>query len=150
VTESSTRFAGHALLALGLLGPIDKEIPPYAPMSDQPSIARGRYLAWGPANCVGCHTRNSPLADFAFSAPAFSGGAPITSEIDPSVVHTPPNLTPALGTGVIADWSEDQFVQRLREGRIHPGSSMPWENYMLLSESDVRSLYRFLHSLEPV
>ncbi|MCP4035608.1 MAG: hypothetical protein GY733_01625, partial [bacterium] len=43
VTASSTRLAGDALLALGLMGPMNREAPPYAPSGPNPSIERGRY-----------------------------------------------------------------------------------------------------------
>jgi mono/diheme cytochrome c family protein len=150
VRESQIRLAGEALLALGLMGPNDRTAPPFVPPMDEPSVARGRYLAEGPANCIGCHTRTNPLADFVFAAPAFSGGIAIASEADRSVKFTPPNLTPEPGTGAIASWSEERFVARLRAGPVHHGSPMPWANYMQMREVDLRSLYRFLRSLEPV
>ena len=52
-------------------------------------------------------------------------------------------------TGVIANLSEDQFVARMRAGRILPGSPMPWQAYARMEEDDLRAIYRFLRSLPP-
>ena len=46
--------------------------------------------------------------------------------------------------------SEDGFVARFRAGRSLAGSKMPWEAFVNLTESDLRSLFRFLQSLPPV
>jgi mono/diheme cytochrome c family protein len=114
------------------------------------SAARGSYLANGPANCAGCHTPMNPLAGFAPSGPAFSGAAEADPDpTDPRYEIVAPNLTPH-STGVLAGWTEDAFVARFRTGRSIEGSSMPWEAFQLLTEGDVRSLYRYLRSLDPV
>ena len=60
-----------------------------------------------------------------------------------------PNLTPDPETGHIIAWDEDTFVQRFRGGRVHAGSTMPWESYQRMTDADIRSLHRFLKSLPP-
>jgi mono/diheme cytochrome c family protein len=125
------------------------EAPPYAPPGEI-SVERGRYLAAGPAFCAGCHTRFDPLQGFAPVGAPLAGGLP---EPDPKRSDheiVPPNLTPDPGTGHITAWSEDQFVARFRAGRLLDSSSMPWENFQRMTDEDVRSIYRFLRSLEPV
>lgn len=115
------------------------------------SALRGRYLAEGPANCVGCHTPHDPLDGFARS------GAPYSGEAEPEVDPTDdtreiiaPNLTPDPATGHITRWTEDAFVARFRAGRLVPGSKMPWEGFARLTENDMRSLYRYLRTVPPV
>ena len=39
---------------------------------------------------------------------------------------------------------------RMRSGRVFKSSIMPWENLGRASESDLRSIYRYLKSLPPV
>jgi mono/diheme cytochrome c family protein len=125
-----------------------------APPADVPageiSVERGRYLAMGPAFCSGCHTPVDPMAGFAPAGPPLSGGAPEPDPVNPGYELVAPNLTPHAGTGHITDWSEDQFVARLRAGRLIATSFMPWEAFQRMTEEDVRSLYRFLRSLEAV
>ncbi len=115
------------------------------------SVARGKYLAEGPAACVGCHTPADPLDGFARSGAVFSGEA----EAEEDQTHSgqeiiAPNLTPDAETGHMASWSEDAFVARFRGGRVVAGSKMPWEAFARLTENDTRSVYRYLRTVPPV
>jgi hypothetical protein len=60
-----------------------------------------------------------------------------------------PNLT-SHSTGMTGKLSEDAFVSRLQGGRAYASSIMPWENFRDISDSDLRSIYRYLKSLPPV
>ena len=46
--------------------------------------------------------------------------------------------------------TEDQFVARFRQGRVLPGSPMPWQGFARLTEEDLRAIYRYLKSVPPV
>ena len=46
--------------------------------------------------------------------------------------------------------TEDQFLGRIKTGRSFISSIMPWENFSRMTESDLRSIYRYLKSLPPV
>ena len=61
-----------------------------------------------------------------------------------------PNLTPDWATGHIVNWTEERFIARFRQGRLIPGSPMPWSSYALMNDDDLRSIYRYLMSLAPV
>jgi hypothetical protein len=50
----------------------------------------------------------------------------------------------------MAGWSEDYFVNRFRQGRVHQGSPMPWGAFSRMHEVELKALYRFFQSLEPV
>lgn len=125
------------------------EAPPYVPPGGI-SVERGRYLALGPAFCSGCHTNMDPLAGFAPIGEPLSGGMIDPDMKNPGYEIVAPNLTPDPRTGHLTSWSEDAFVARFGAGRAIPGSSMPWEAFQRMTEEDVRSIYRFLRSLEPV
>jgi mono/diheme cytochrome c family protein len=114
------------------------------------SVERGRYLADGPAMCAGCHTPTDPMAGFAPTGPAYSGGVPEADAVNAGFEITAPNLTPDPRTGHIARWTEDQFVARFASGRVIDGSIMPWEAFGLMTEEDVRSIYRYLRTIAPV
>ncbi len=132
----------------GILKPRSDTAPPFVAEGGA-SVERGRYLALGPGACGTCHTPTDRL--FRTNGPALSGNTiPQPDERRSGYEFVPPNLTPDSATGHIAAWGEEQFVSRFRQGRIYPGSRMPWEAFQHLTENDVRSLYRYLHSLSPV
>jgi mono/diheme cytochrome c family protein len=112
------------------------------------SVERGRYLADSVALCWGCHTDRSMKTGELLN-PKFSGGKNHPDPFDKSRVWNPPNLTRGKG-GRLALFDEEAFVKRMRAGRALPGSPMPWQNLARWTEDDVRSVYRFLASLDPV
>jgi mono/diheme cytochrome c family protein len=148
VPDNELNLMGKAVMAM-LIGPtFPTGTPPAASPPEGPSLERGSYLANSVANCAGCHSPRN-LGDGSYTGPRFSGG---TMEVDGDPAHffSVPNLTPEPRTGYIASWSEEQFVARFRVGRAHPGSHMPWDAYKRMSDDDLRAIYRYLMSLEPV
>jgi mono/diheme cytochrome c family protein len=142
---------------LGLLGKVVAldlrprlDTPPTHVPEGEISVARGKYLADGPAACAGCHTPADPMSGFARSGALFSGeGEAEADPTNPSQEIIAPNLTPDPETGHIARWSEDAFVARFRAGRIVRGSKMPWEGFARMTENDLRSIYRYLRTVPP-
>ncbi len=120
--------------------------PPYFPLGAT-SVERGRYLAEGPAMCVGCHTPLDPMSGFAPSGPLFSGAGPEPDHAEEGYEIVAPNLTPDLETGHIAKWTEDDFVARFRSGTALAGTKMPWPAFQKMAESDLRSIYRYLKTV---
>lgn len=115
------------------------------------SVERGEYLANGPAHCAGCHTAIDPMDGFATVGPAFSGEpVPEPDPTDPGAEFVVPNITPDPETGIMASWSEDDFVERFQGGRTFEGSKMPWDNFKRMTEDDLRSIYRYLMTVPPV
>lgn len=128
---------------------VPRDIPAPAPVSgDEVSVARGEYLAAGPAMCFGCHSPLDPMQGFALAGPAYSGAEAEPDPTDAAYVIAPPNITSA---GYLAELSEDGFVLRLKAGRaeVMKGSKMPWEAFQRLTENDMRSLYRYLKTVPP-
>lgn len=138
-----------AKLLASKFGPNMKEAPRFVPEGGI-SVERGAYLANGPAMCKGCHTPADPMEGFAFSGPPFSGVTEADPDhADPNYVIAVPNLTPDPKTGHIVSWSEDDFVKRFKAGRAIKGSKMPWEAFSGMTDEDLRSLYRYLQTVEP-
>lgn len=106
----------------------------------------GEYLANAVAGCAACHTKRNLLTG-AFESPRFSGG--MTFPLDENRVIVTPNLTPARA-GRITSWTEEQFVGRFGAGVGIPGTHMPWRQYQSMTEDDLRAIYRYLRSLEPI
>lgn len=124
---------------------------PYVPPSDAPSVARGEYVANGPALCFWCHTPTDPTQGFAEVGARFSGGAePEPDVLDDKYEVLPPNLTPDPETGALANYDEQGFIDRVRKiGAISRGSAMPWDNFKQMTDSDLKSIFAYLRSLPP-
>lgn len=141
-----------AKLVMKKLDPAKKEpIPKWVPEDSVPSVARGEYLANGPAMCFGCHSVADPMNGFAIVGPRFQGGGQADPDmVEPAFEIIPPNLTPDEATGHIVKWTEEDFLKRFRGGIAFKGSPMPWENYARMTDADVKSLYMYLKGLAPV
>ena len=111
-------------------------------------IARGRYIAWGPAHCVRCHSE---------LIPDVPGGHPKPGRelagLRNANGRVYPNLTPDVETGA-GSWTDEQFVRAIRQGIAHDGRQlsppMPWNLLSVLSDEDVKSIVVYLRSIPPV
>ncbi|MCK6528432.1 cytochrome c [Myxococcota bacterium] len=151
VRQGSWSFLTRAFLRLGLFGlePRPLEGPAHVPPGDEPSVERGKYLADHVAFCQGCHSPVD-MATFRVTGPPYSGGNVEPSHgADTEFEYAPTNLTPS-PTGYVGKVDEDAFVARLRGGRQHLTSIMPWENFGTMTDADLRSIYRYLKTVPPV
>ena len=139
-----------ALMRPAAFQPVLDHSPPASAPPQEATIERGRYLANDVANCMACHSPLDP-ATGELTGPAFSGNATgEPSMVDPSVILRMPNLTPH-PTGVLARFpEEDAWIGRFRVGRVVQESIMPWGPYTRMSDEDLRAIYRYLNSLDPV
>ena len=138
---------GKAVMAFAI-APIGPTVEPLRESPVGVTVERGAYLVGAVAECADCHTERSMVSG-AFTGARLAGGVPMESD-SPNVELVPPNLTPELKTGRIAAWTEDQFVARFRQGRIIPGSPMPWNAFARMSDDDLRAIYRYLRTVPPV
>jgi mono/diheme cytochrome c family protein len=130
-----------------------KPYGPKAPPSDsfppEVSAQYGAYLANTACGCRSCHTARN-LKTGEYLSPFFAGGLAFHSRLRPGYVYVSPNLTPDTATGHIAAWSEEKFLHRFREGLLIADDPMPWGSYVRMDENDIRALYRYFRSLNPV
>lgn len=148
--DTELSFLGKAISAFGLIDPEGPATTPPAWVQIDTSIAYGEYVANSVANCRGCHTMRD-LKTGAYTGVPFAGGMSMGS--DPMIEglsFVSPNITPHLTDGVMAQWSETTFIKRFQAGRIYNGSPMPWGAYARMTEMDLKALYRYLQSLDPV
>ena len=149
VPEHDLNVLGKAVMTF-LIRPIGPEgTPPVASPAPAPTVERGEYLANSVGECAMCHTKRSPVDGSAVGAP-FSGGSEMAMDGDPSRFFVTPNLTPDPKTGHITSWTEEQFLARVRAGRLIEGSHMPWPLFARMSDDDIRAVYRYLRTLPPV
>jgi mono/diheme cytochrome c family protein len=118
--------------------------------AQEPTVARGEYIARSVANCGGCHTSFNEVTGTPI-APTFSGGnlmEPSAQEgADPSLWFKPPNITPHEGSALMKFPDRATFVARFKVGgRHYDGSPMPWEAFSRMAPEDIGALYEFLHA----
>jgi mono/diheme cytochrome c family protein len=116
--------------------------------SDSAIIARGRYLALGPAHCAHCH---SPFKDYMKvdrgEESSLSGGFNFVLPI--GTVYAP-NITPDEETG-IGKLTDQELARSLRYGVRHDGKALiDFMPFYDISDSDLIALISFLRTQEPV
>ena len=140
------------VLSLGLIGligffalawrPATAPIVPPKPDSFAPElVAKGEVLAGG-GFCTDCHT--------AKGGQKFAGGYAMQTPF--GVIYST-NITPDPETG-IGTWSEAAFARSMHEGIARDGSllfpAFPFDHFNKLSDDDVRALYAYFMTREPV
>lgn len=124
------------LMAGGELVPasiVEHDEPHVAAVEHGATVEFGRYLAKG---CIGCHA-----ADYSGSDDGIGDGPPAA------------NITPDRETG-IGSWTYEEFERALRQGTRPDGSAidstMPWPAMSRLTDDEMRGVWMFLQTLEPV
>lgn len=150
VKKSEFTFLGKALLAFGAVKPMGPANTPPASVKIDSSIEYGSYIANSVANCMGCHTERN-LKTGEFTGHGFAGGMYFAPEpFSEGFAFVSPNITPDPETGIMAAWDENTFKHRFHAGRIYTGTPMPWGAFSRLDEMEIKALYKYIQSLEPV
>jgi len=114
------------------------------------SVAYGQYLCESVANCRGCHTERD-LKSGEYIGEPYAGGFKFGPDASTGGwTFVTPNITPDKDNGIITYWDEQQFIDRMRNGRVHQYSPMPWGPFSRLSDSDLKAIYRYLQTVPPV
>jgi len=150
--QHELNFLGKAVHAFVIKPMGDGEVPEAPPVDS--TAAYGKYLAASVANCRGCHTKRDMMTG-AYIGPEYAGAAKFeivdeNGKIVSGKHLVTPNLTPDPETGRMNGWTQKDFIERFRKGRIIPGSPMPWGPFSRMSDLELTALYKFLTSLEPV
>ena len=122
----------------------DAPYPDIKASTDSAVIARGKYLVFGPAHCVSCHTTpNDSLAIVNGEEVAISGGRDFKIEI--GIVYSR-NLTPDDETG-IGKASDAELARVLRFGVTRTGHAIiPFMPYKDMDDRDLTALISYLRS----
>jgi mono/diheme cytochrome c family protein len=140
---------GKVVKATVLAKPVGPASPPPARAPRGASVETGRYLVESVSLCWACHTERSRMTG-ALTGPRFGGTTGFTETDDPEHSWSPPNITADPTTGRLGKMTEDQFVARFRQGRLLPGSPMPWQAFARMADDDLRAIYRYLKSVPAV
>lgn len=146
VPKTEYTFLGKALTRF-LLKPYEVTEPIPEHISPDTTIEYGKYLVNSVGNCKGCHTVFN-MNKLAYVDPPLGGGE--LMDEGGKYIFVTPNLTPDPETGHIYSWSEEAFVQRFKAGTVYEGSPMPWNMFKKMSDSDLKAIYRYLQTVEPV
>ena len=149
VPNHEFNMLGKVIRATVMSKPTGPSSTPPARSPRGASVETGRYLVESVALCWACHTERSQMTG-ALTGPRFGGTKGFTETDDLTHSWSPPNITSDPETGRLGKMTEDQFVARFRQGRILPGSPMPWQAFSKLNEEDLRAIYRYLKSVPPV
>jgi mono/diheme cytochrome c family protein len=126
--------------AAGVVATLLLALPAAAQDMDE-AVAAGE-MVFHAGGCTSCHT----IQNGAFLA----GGAAIET---PFGKFYAPNITQDPETG-IGSWSFEDFDRAMREGVAPDGSpyypSFPYTSYTRMLDSDLRALWAYLQSVEPV
>ena len=139
VPETSLNFLGKAVKAFMVkpVGP-SGEVP--GRVKKDSSASYGEYLANNVANCRGCHTQRTLSGEF--TGEPYAGG----NDIDGFIT---PNITPD-STSRMFGWSQKNFLDRFRMGKVIKKSPMPWESFGRMTDEELKAIYAYLKTLHPV
>jgi mono/diheme cytochrome c family protein len=151
VPDNRLTFAAKALIAFGILKAQPAITEPVVAPPRGVTIEYGEYLAYHASACAGCHMpRDFNTGQFDLTRPFAGGLAPFPEE---GFTTTGSNLTPDPATG-IGSWTEEQFMAAMRTGLRPDGTVMlpfmPWPSYSRWDVDDLRAVWLYLRSLEPI
>jgi mono/diheme cytochrome c family protein len=140
------KVPAHSLNALGkvvkafMIKPVGPNGPVPVSVKQDTSIQYGRYLALNLANCNGCHTKRDLSGTF--TGEPFAGGGDIDGFITPNLTTDPESR--------IAGWTQQNFIDRFRMGKLIKKSPMPWNSYKRMTDDELKAIYKYLKTLKPV
>ena len=149
VAPSEYSFMGKALLAFGMIKPKGPSKAPPKSVEKGITIAYGEYIANDVAACKICHTKRDLSG--AFIGEDYAGGEVFPQDdIFNGYGFISPNLTKDGESGLLANWTEQMFIDRFRAGRAVKNSPMAWGSYASMEDVELKAMYLYLKSLEPV
>jgi mono/diheme cytochrome c family protein len=154
VPDSEPSFFSRALMTFHVLEPMPPITRPVGAPPPGPTAEYGRYFATSVGGCAECHSpRNLQTARF-YEDSLFAGSTiAFGSEQGDPLVSYGRDIRPVEGLG-IGHWNEEDFTAAVTSG-MRPDSTvldphMPYAQFKFLSGDEVRAVYLFLRSLEPM
>lgn len=128
-----------------LIKPMKPTEPLQTAVKEDTTATYGKHLVMAVANCNECHTKRNSIGDYV--GKPLAGGTKFEEEGKPTLIS--PNLTPH-PSGRIYGWTKEAFIQRFRMGKLIPYSHMPWESFGRMTDTELKAIYNYLMTLEPV
>lgn len=115
-------------------------------------LARGKYLAEGPAHCFFCHTEHDLSTEEGPIIQAKKGSGWQMPIPDLNNISAR-NITSDPETG-LGNWTDDEIARAIREGVSRDGSAlfplMPYMAFAKMDDEDVKSIVVYLRTIPPV
>ena len=124
-----------AFIAVGFTAAAVAQVPPAG------SLERGRYMVLT-GHCNNCHTAGYANA---------SGNVPEEKWLMGNPVGWRGKRGTTYGTNLrlyVSNLSEDAWIQAIRTAE--PRAPMPWWSVRATSDEDLRAMYRYIRSLQPL
>ena len=135
-----------------VLGPDARPVSSEKFEATEARLARGKYLAEGPAACFHCHTEHD-FTDREYPIVQARKGAGWVMPVPELNNIASRNITPDVETG-IGTWSDDEIARAIREGVRKDGSAlfpiMPYPFFATMDDEDVKSIVVYLRTLPAV
>jgi hypothetical protein len=77
-----------------------------------------------------------------FTGEPYAGGNDIDGFITPNITTD--------SSSKMFGWTEKNFMDRFRMGKIIPKSPMPWQSFGRMSDQELKAIYAYLKTLNPV
>jgi mono/diheme cytochrome c family protein len=121
----------------------------YPETTPESGVELGTYLVVDVMRCVGCHTPQDPETGRPDATRYLAGGGAFEG---PWGTVYGGNITPHATTGIGA-WTDEEIGAVFLEGVRIDGRSlilMPWQDYSMISESDLIATIGYLRSVEAI
>jgi mono/diheme cytochrome c family protein len=138
VPDHEMNLMGKAIVALLIKPSADAKRKIPEPVKRDSTVEYGKYLAHGVSNCVECHSKPGRQ---------FGGGDPMGLEGE--IPYAPPNISTDRSSRIYG-WSQQNFIDRFRLGRVIPNTHMPWEALGRMTDNDLKAIYKYLQTVPPV
>ena len=120
-------------------------------------LARGRYLVETVGGCFDCHTVHQYVNGQWVAKKDMKGAGQVFPPgflpVPPGSEVVAPNITPDRATGV-GSWTDRELEEAIRHGVAKGGrplfNLMPYGEYRVLTDEDVKSIIVYLRTLPPV
>ena len=139
VPDHDLNLLGNAVKAF-MIKPVGPDGDVAKQITKDTSAGYGKYLATSVANCSGCHTQRDLSGTF--TGEWFAGGNEIEGFITPNITTD--------SSSSIFGWSQQNFVDRFRMGRLIPTSPMPWSSFQRMDDEELNAIYAYLKTVKPV
>jgi mono/diheme cytochrome c family protein len=133
--------------------PVMASLPPHQPITEPvPTPDRSDPVAYGAyltqiANCIECHSSMTPQGQF-ITGLTLAGGRRLKGPWGDVVS---PNLTP--DPSGIPYYTEELFIEVMRTGQVSArdlNDIMIWGYYQNMTDDDLKAIYAYLQTLEPI
>ncbi len=81
----------------------------------------------------------------AFTGEPFAGGLKFEEPGVPTLIS--PDINPNTPGSRIYGWSQQDFIKRVRMGKLISYTHMPWNSFKRMSDNDLKAVYNYLKSL---